>query len=146
MNLIKVYQKGKVGEFYNIGSNKNLTPEIINKVKAFCADKELDLIQIGGPDDPLIDGAEKFLGSFYESILKVLGSKFLVAADTGMVWAASAFHHPTVGFYSYNFYPNARSSVNWRPKNQSQISLESDFIKNIDIKSVASTLERLYDV
>ena len=130
----------------SFGSNKNLTADIMELVKAFCKDKELDLIQIGGLDDPLVDGAEKFLGSFYESILKVLGSKFLVAADTGMAWAASAFHHPTMGLYSYNFYPNAKSSANWRPKNQNQISLESDLMENIDMKSVANTLERLYDV
>ena len=130
----------------SFGQNKNLTPEIINEVKTFCRDRKLDLIQIGGPNDPLIDGAEKFEGSFYESILKALGSKFLVAADTGMIWAISAFSHPTIGFYSYNFYPNAKSSINWQPKNRNQISLESDFIKNIDMKSLANALEKLYNV
>ena len=130
----------------SFGQNKNLTPEIINEVKSFCLDKNLELIQVSGPEDPSVDGAERFIGSFYESILKVLGSRFLVSADTGMVWAISAFSHPTIGLYSYRFYNGASTSVNWRPKNTNQISLESDFIGNIDIKEVANSLEKLYDV
>jgi ADP-heptose:LPS heptosyltransferase len=130
----------------SFGRNKNLTSEIINEIKSFCSDTGLELIQVSGPEDPLVDGAERFVGSFYESILKVLSSKFLVSADTGMIWAISAFSHPTIGFYSYRFYGGAETSINWRPKNTNQISLESDFIENIGIKEVANSLERLYDV
>ena len=130
----------------SFGQNKNLTPEIINEIKVFCSEKNLELIQVSGPEDPLVDGAERFVGSFHESILKVLGSKFLVSADTGMIWAISAFSHPTVGFYSHRFYPDAETSANWRPKNTRQISLESDYIHNIDIKDVANALKKLYYV
>tara|TARA_B100000959_G_scaffold72151_1_gene76530 strand:- start:173 stop:1000 length:828 start_codon:yes stop_codon:yes gene_type:complete len=130
----------------SFGENKNLTPEIINKVKEFCLDGGLELIQISSSQDPLVDGAERFDGNYYESILKVLGSKFLVSADTGMIWASSAFSHPTIGLYSYEFYPLTETSINWRPKNKKQISLESDLISNIDMKDVADALERVYNV
>ena len=87
----------------SFGQNKNLTPEIIDEIKSFCSETGLELIQVSDPKDPLVDGAERFVGSFYESILKVLGSRFLVSADTGMIWAISAFSHPTIGFTPTNF-------------------------------------------
>lgn len=127
--------------YTSFGESKNLTSQMINDVKDFCEENDLQLIQLGGPDDPSIDGVEKFNGTYYESILKMLGSKVLVSADTGMVWAASAFSHPSLVFYSTKFYPNASTSVNWIPKNENQISIESDYVSNINI-SVSEYLQK----
>ena len=128
--------------YTSFGDSKNLTDQMINDVKSFCKLNGFNLIQLGGPKDQLIDGAEKFEGTYYESILKMLGSRALISADTGMVWAASAFSHPSLVFYSTKFYPNSLSSKNWTPRNKNQISLESDYIKNINI-SISDHLKRI---
>ena len=41
--LIKIFKKGKIGEFYNIGSNKNLTNLQIVKTLIKIADKQINL-------------------------------------------------------------------------------------------------------
>ena len=82
-------------------NNKALTLGQIEVVKEFAEEKELKVIQIGGPEEEEIEGAEKFEGDYSESVLKVLKSRLLVSADTGMIWAASAFSHPVVGLTTH---------------------------------------------
>ena len=130
-----------ISPYTSFGRSKNLTEVMIEEIKDFCDSNDLGLIQLGGPDDPCISGVEKFSGTYYESLIKMLGSKALVSADTGMVWAASAFSHPSLVFYSTKFYPNSSTSENWTPRNKNQISIESDYISNINV-SVSEYLQK----
>jgi len=121
-----------IAPFTSFGNVKNLTDKIINKIVDFCNKNNYELIQLGAQEDKVINGATKFNGSYYDSIIKMLGSKALVSADTGMVWAASAFSHPVLAFYANSFYPNSTTSKNWTPKNKNQTSIQSDTISNIN--------------
>jgi len=78
---------------------KSLSIDLILAIKDFCDSKGLELIQLSSDSCPKVDGVKKFNGNYYQSVLKMLGSKFLVTADTGMCWAASAFQHKTFGVY-----------------------------------------------
>ena len=112
---------------------KALSVEAVEVVKNFAEKNNLTLIQIGGDDEEKIDGVEKFKGNYSESIIKVLQSRFLVSCDTGMIWAASAFSHPTVGLYDLAYYPLSRSCKNWTPKNINQITLLSAEMRQLDL-------------
>lgn len=144
LNTLKVNQGNYIciSPFTSFGSIKNLTKDIIHQAKEFCKNNSLELIQLGGPDDPSIEGVQKFKGNYYDSIVKMLGSKALISADTGMVWAASAFSHPTLAFYATSFYKNAQSSKNWTPLNHNQISFEANHVSNIKI-SISQSLNKL---
>ena len=146
LNTLRVNQGNYIciAPFTSFGSSKNLTKDIIEKTKEFCKDNCLDLIQLGGPDDPSIEGVEKFKGNYYDSIIKMLGSKALISADTGMVWAASAFSHPTLAFYATSFYRNAQTTKNWTPLNHNQISLEAKTRDRIKI-SVPNLLNKVME-
>ena len=101
-------------------NDKALTLGQIEVVKEFAEDKGLKVIQIGGPEEEGIEGVEKFKGDYSESVLKVLKSRLLVSADTGMIWAASAFSHSVIGLYSNSHYRGASSCKHWIPKNKNQ--------------------------
>jgi len=119
---------------------KALTLDQIEVVKKFSADNKLKLIQIGGPEEEKIDGVEKFDGNYSESILKVLKSRLLVSCDTGMIWAASAFTHPTLGLYHFSYYEKAKNCLNWTPKNKNQITLLTRKMENMDLNDIENKL------
>ena len=121
-------------------NNKALTNKQIEAVKKFAKEKRLKVIQIGGRDEKQIGGVEKFEGNYSESVIKVLQSRFLVAADTGMIWAASAFSHPVVGLYDLSYYNDSASCENWTPKNKNQITLFSKKMGDISLPMLEEAL------
>jgi ADP-heptose:LPS heptosyltransferase len=125
----------------SFGSPKNLTHKILEKVQKFALQFNLPIVQLGGPNDSTIEGATKFNGTYFESVKVMLSSRFLISADTGMIWAASAYNHPVIGFYGYSFYPGATTAINWQPKNHNQISMESHTISDIDLSDFYNILE-----
>lgn len=130
--------------FTSFGQRKNLTSDILYAIKTFADAHGLAIVQLGSKQDPTIEGFYKFEGTYFQSIVTMLGGLFLVSADTGMIWAASAYNHPTLGFYSYGFYPGATTAKNWIPKNINQTSFESDYVSNIDISLLPNTLMSTY--
>ena len=126
-------------------NSKALTQNQIELVKSFAKKNKLKVIQIAGPEEEKIEGAERFQGNYSDSIIKVLRSKLLVSCDTGMIWAASAFSHPTVGLYDLSYYPLAQSCKNWTPKNKKQKTIEADVMENIDLQQVEEALNFLYN-
>ena len=71
-------------------------------------------------------------------------SKFLVAADTGMIWAASAFSHPVLGLYDLSYFKDAVSCENWTPKNKNQYTLFTPEIRGIGKEVLDKLLEEAY--
>lgn len=131
--------------FTSFGKIKNLSSNIINGIKNFADKNGISVVQLGAPQDPQINGFHKFEGTYFQSIVKMLGGLFLVSADTGMIWAASAYNHPTMGFYAYGFYSGATTANNWIPKNTNQISFEANYIDNINLSKLPNSLEQIYN-
>tara|TARA_R110000744_G_scaffold264184_1_gene378457 strand:+ start:588 stop:1436 length:849 start_codon:yes stop_codon:yes gene_type:complete len=126
------------------GLVKSLRKEQIQVIKEFCDQKNLKLIQIGGPSDPPVEGVEKFNGDYSESVFKVLKSRFLVSADTGMVWAASAFSHYVLGIYCMDSELNAKGHKNWTPKNKNQQTIVAQSMGDIRKEVLEKHLEEVY--
>ena len=126
-------------------NQKALTHEQIDIVKNFAFKNKLQLIQIAGPKEEGIEGVKKFKGDYSESVLKILKSRFLVSADTGMGWAASAFAHPVIGLYPWSYYWGASSCKNWTPKNKKQRTIEADNMENINLTLLEEELQNIYN-
>tara|TARA_R110002020_G_scaffold168044_1_gene356706 strand:+ start:1838 stop:2692 length:855 start_codon:yes stop_codon:yes gene_type:complete len=125
-------------------NSKALTTEQIGLVKQFGIKNNLKVIQISGPNEEPIEGLEKFEGDYSDSVIKVLKSRILVSADTGMIWAASAFSHPVVGLYDLSYYKNAVSCENWTPKNKNQRTLFASTMEDIGGEVLEKSLEEAY--
>ena len=128
-----------------IKNPKAITLEQIEVVKSFCCKNNLKLIQIKGPEEDSIEEVEAFDGNYSESVIKVLQSKFLVSCDTGMIWASSAFAHPTIGLYDLSYYPDAKNYLNWVPKNKNQKTLFNKEKENIDLHELEESLINIYN-
>ena len=126
-------------------NGKALTNEQIEIVKNFALKSKLKLIQIGGPEEEAIEGVAKFEGNYSESVFKVLRSQFLVSVDTGMIWAASGFSHPTVGLYDLSYYNDSESCENWTPKNKNQITLFGKKMRDISLPMLEEALANKYN-
>lgn len=124
---------------------KSLSTELIDIVKNFAEKNNLKLIQIGGSDEEEIEGVERFKGSYSDSVIKVLRSKLLVSCDTGMIWAASAFSHPTIGLYESSYYDSAKHCKNWTPKNKNQTTLSANKIGGISPSALKDALAKKHN-
>jgi ADP-heptose:LPS heptosyltransferase len=102
----------------------------------------LKTIQIGHHTDPLY-ASEKFSGTFKESAKLVIESKLLITVDTCWAWIASGYKKKTLGLYSYNYYPNAKTSKNWQAINENAIYLESDLLRNIETENIKNGISKL---
>jgi hypothetical protein len=126
------------------GEVKSFTEQQIEIIKKFCKKKDLEPILLGGPEDKGVDGIEKFEGNYSESVFKMIKSRFLVSADTGMVWAASAFSHHVLGLYCMDSETKASSHENWTPKNKNQKTVVSKSMADITEEILEEELEEAY--
>ena len=91
-----------------------------------------NVIHLNGPDEPDVPNATKVNGTYLDSVKNLLGTKLLVTCDTGMSWVASAYQHPTVGFYAWGYNPVSGTSKNWQPVNPN-----ADYIEDVSVLKIA---------
>lgn len=98
------------------------------------------VLQFGGSEEPWLEGAEKFHGSYVESMRIMLGCRALVTIDSGRAWAASAYSFPTLGVYSSQYYtPQFVSNI--QPVNPNARYLDADLVVNLPIDHIIDGLE-----
>jgi len=130
--------------FTSFGNQKNISIEKLNNIIKYIKTKfNLKVLNLIGPEDPHLDGCENFYGSYFESVQKMLSTKFLLSLDTGMIWYASCYNHPTIGLYGYDFYPSIlKSSINWQPINRNGTYLEADHPENIENDKIFAIINK----
>ena len=98
------------------------------------------VLHLNGPDEPDVPNTTKINGSFKDSVRYLLGSDLLVTCDTAMSWVASAFQHPTVGFWAINANPYSGVSKNWQPVNPNATYLEAPVAMMIEKRDIVKAL------
>lgn len=141
--ITKAHNEICVCPYTSFGQIKNLSDAILDTIRDFATRNQFNVIQLGSEQDKTVEGFIKFNGTYADSIKKMLSSRFLVSADTGMIWAASAFQHPTIGFYARGFY-RAPSCQNWTPINPNLLAIEADYVSDIDGDTTHKVLDRFY--
>ena len=99
-------------------------------------------VQIGLVDEPSIC-EDRFLSTLQGTAEFVKKSAALITIDTAMAWIASGFSHPTIGLYSYKYYPMATTAKNWMPVNPNAIYLESNSVSNIISEKIEAAIKQL---
>lgn len=141
-------QKGTVAVslFGNYGqSNKAFSKNKAQEIVDYLIKLGYRVRVIGSPLDPKLKNVIWENLNYFDSVKKMLGCDFLITCDTGMNWVASAYSHPVIGFYfrgalyhdQENFAaiqpvnPNAQYINSYESLNQLDISIISEYIKNI---------------
>jgi len=128
--------------FYNPNNRKKLSISNAQKIVDLIKANGYDIIQLGGKDEPHLEGAIKIDCSFFESIKIGLSSKFYIGTDTGMTWILSAYSKPTIGLYSYEFY-GKEYVKNIQPVNPNSIYLSENNVNDITIDQIEEKFKNL---
>ncbi len=123
-------------------SDKMLTVENAQKIADAINKMGYSVVQIGGPDEPRLEGTAFFLGSYFESVKVVLGCRLLLHTDTGMGWITSGYKHPQIGLYGHRYYGEANVK-NIQPVNPNGIYLDSATVNDISLDSIVQTLKTI---
>lgn len=124
------------------GDSKTPSIDQAQKIVDLIKSKGYTPVQIGLPDQPQIC-EKRFVGSFFDSIRFTLSCDFLFTVDSAMAWIASGYSFPTLGIYSYTYYPNVTTSKNWQPVNPNSIYIEKDKICNISLESISEEVDKI---
>lgn len=100
------------------------------------------VLQFGGPEEPSLDGATRFDGTYFDSMKAMVGCRALVTIDSGRVWAASAYSVPTLGLYSHDYYGEQFIS-NIQPINPNAIYLSAPLVNQINLDVIGARLKDL---
>jgi ADP-heptose:LPS heptosyltransferase len=119
---------------------KSLTYEMIRGIVKVVTSLGYDIIHLNGPDEPDVPNTKKVNGTYVQSVGQMLSTDLLITCDTSMMWAASAFKHPTIGLFSWGYNPIAKTTKNWQPVNPNAIYLEDYAARNIKKQDIIKAL------
>ncbi len=122
------------------GGIKSFSFESISNMVKVINKMGFKTIHLNGPNEPDIPNARKINGSYVDSVRNLIGTDLLVTCDTGMSWVASAFQHPTVGFYAWGYNPVAGTSKNWQPTNPNADYLEAYSVDKISKQDIVAAI------
>jgi ADP-heptose:LPS heptosyltransferase len=126
--------------FYSPNNKKMLSIENAQKIVNLIKSKGYNVIQLGGSNEPVLDGVIKENGSFFSSIKTALSCKFYIGTDTGMTWILSAYSHPSLGLYSYEYYTKDYVK-NIQPINPNAIYLSEPNVNQITIEQIEESIK-----
>ena len=126
--------------WYNQNNDKMLTVEKANEIVGQILKLGYCVFQIGGPNEPQLNGTIRVNQSYFESVKMVLGCEALVHTDTGMGWYASAYSHPQLGLYSHAYYGEDRVRA-IQPINRNGKFLSARNVGEIDVEMVVDSLK-----
>jgi ADP-heptose:LPS heptosyltransferase len=128
--------------FYNPGNDKRLSESRAQEVVNLIRKLGYKVLQLGGPDEPRLDGAIPCHAGYFESIKQMLGCKMVVHTDSGCGWAASAYGFPQVGLYSNQYY--SRDFVKHiQPISPNAIYLDEAKANQIELGAIEAAIKRL---
>ncbi len=123
-------------------NKKSFSVERANQVVEIIRSLGFNVLQFGGPDEPALANAEKFDGTYFESMQAMLGCRALVTVDSGRVWASSAYSFPTLGLYSTSYY-GPQFIHNIQPINPNATYLSAPLVNEIELDQIAARVKEM---
>ncbi len=130
------------GGFQDWPNKKSFSVERGNQVVAAIKALGFKVLQIGGPGEPLLDGAEKRDLTYFESVKQILGCRAFVGVDSGLAWVMSAYSFPMLGLYANGYY--GREFIkSIQPVNPNAIYLDDVLVNDIPLDQIAANLKQI---
>lgn len=130
------------GGFQDWPNKKSFSVERGNEVVKIIKALGFKVLQIGGPGEPLLDGAEKRPLTYFESVKQIAGCRAFVTVDSGLNWVMSAYSTPTLGLYANGYYGRAHiKSI--QPVNPNAIYLDEVLVNDIPLDQIAASLKEI---
>jgi ADP-heptose:LPS heptosyltransferase len=128
--------------FYNPKNDKKLSTERAQEIVDMILKMGYDVLQIGGPGEPILDGATQLRTPYFDSIRHILGCKAFLHTDTGAAWAISGYQFPALGVYSHRYY-GPKYVKNIQPINPNAMYLDAPNVNEIELIKIERALKDL---
>lgn len=125
--------------YYNQSNDKRLSFEKAQEIVDLLTKKGYKVIQVGGPDEPVLKNTILRNTPYFESVRDVLSCELLIHTDTGIGHVAGAYKHPSLGLYGHRYY-GGELVKNIQPISPNTKCLDSDVVENISIERIEQTL------
>lgn len=126
--------------YAGIRNDKALSLERAQKISSFINDLGFGVLQVGHPDEPMLDGVLKLRTTYFESVKNILGCRMMVMGDSGLNWVLSAYDFPLLGLYSHRYY-GPTFVKNIQPNNASAQYLDAPNVNDIPLEKIFEILE-----
>ncbi len=130
------------GAWPNYPNNKSLSITRAQEIVNFILAQGFELLQLGHPDEPKLEGTVKKSLTYFENIRSMLGTRCLVTIDSGVNWVGSSYSFPTLGLYS-NAYYSPKYICNIQPYNPNAIYLDAPNVNDVDIELIKEKIVEL---
>ena len=124
------------------GEEKSVTVEQGKAIVEMVKKMGYSPLQFGLPSEPKIC-EHRCEMPFSDAVVTMSQCGALITIDTAMSWLASGYSMPTVGLYSYSYYPMAKTSKNWQPVNPNAIYVESAKVSDIILDRIEAAIKTL---
>lgn len=128
--------------FYAPKNDKRLSEDKAQKICNFIISKGFKCLQIGGPDEPRLNGAIFKDTTFFQSIKNILSCKFHIGTDTGSSWCVSGYKAPQIGLYSSDRY-GKEFIKNIQPVNPNGVYLDAPNVNDIPDELIFEKIEEM---
>jgi hypothetical protein len=125
--------------YYNPKNNKRLSVDKAQEIVDNIIKDGYKVLQIGGQDEPKLDGCEKRDTSIFESVRDMLGCDLLLHTDSFIGWAASGYQFRQIGLYNHSYY-GLDCIKNIQPINSNAEYISVNDMDNINFEQIRELL------
>ncbi len=130
------------GGFQDWPNKKSFSVERGNQVVQLIKSLGYKVLQIGGPGEPLLEGAEKRPLAYIDSVKQIAGCRAFVTIDSGLNWVMSAYSMPTLGLYANGYYGH-QFIKSIQPVNPNALYLDDVLVNDISLDLISARLKEL---
>lgn len=123
-------------------THKALPVALAQAITAYLCGAGWTVLQLGGPDEPALEGAVQVKTTYFDSVRTLLGCKALIMGDSGLSWMASAYSHPVLGLYSTSGYGVGRVAA-IQPINPKAVYLSESTMDGFTLERVRPAIDAL---
>ncbi len=125
----------------NNSPEKRLSNSVLGEIISYLTGRGFKCLQLGGENEPDCPGLDKTHTSYFDSVKLMLGSRLLIAVDTGLNWVASGYNHPVLGLYSNAYYGDFITNI--QPINPNGHYLDAQTIHDIPAEQIIEKLKEI---
>lgn len=132
--------------WYNKNNDKKLSVDKAQRIVDLLINREgFSVLQVGGKDEPKLNGVWKPETSYFDSMKNILGCELLITTDTWAAWYASAYKHKTIGLYSNKYY--TKYGINYikniQPINSNAKYLDAENVNDIPTELIIDKIKEM---
>lgn len=129
--------------FYaGLTNDKAFPIELAQSIVWYLRGKGVEVLQVGGPNEPALKDAAQIHTGYFDSVRNVLGCRAFIGGDSGMMWLMSGYSFPCLGLYASRYY--GREHVKHiQPVNPNAIYLHEETMGQFSLDIIRQSIDAI---